>query len=53
VRRIDGELCYVGRERWELLCGAAGSCAEGQEGEVAWSICELLEEGSKSSATYQ
>lgn len=36
MRGVDGELCYVGGEGGELNCGAAGACAQGEEGEVAY-----------------
>ena len=35
MRGVNVELCYVGGKAWKLLCGAAGSCAEREESEVA------------------
>ena len=53
VRRIDGELGDVGWKRWELLCGAAGSCAERKKGEVAWQSCELVYRFGAKVVRYQ
>jgi hypothetical protein len=53
VRSIDGELGDVGWKRWELLCGAAGSCAERKKGEVAWQSCELVYRFGTKVVRYQ
>ena len=45
VRGIDGEFCEVGGEGRQLLGWTAGSCAQGQEGKVAYDLLvRLIEE---------
>lgn len=40
--RIDGEVCEISGEGWELLGGASCACSEGEEGEVPWLDGELF-----------